>query len=235
MQKWMMAAAAAILVAAMPTQAATLVAGSGAAADSVPFGGGSGDKTTYQQLYNANIFSGPVAISAVSFERVGGGSLLGSGMVMLDASTSSSAVDALSGDFSLNLGADRQQLFSGTLQPLLSGNMLRFVFAAPFQFDPSKGNLLLSFNFESFISPDEAVLFRANLGDAGGVYSRVHDFGDGFAGYGLVTRFETGTIGAVPEPSTWAMLIIGFGLVGGAMRRRGPERLRRMDACQASG
>jgi hypothetical protein len=27
-------------------------------------------------------------------------------------------------------------------------------------------------------------------------------------------------IGAVPEPATWAMMIFGFGLVGGAMRRR---------------
>jgi hypothetical protein len=25
---------------------------------------------------------------------------------------------------------------------------------------------------------------------------------------------------AVPEPSTWAMMIGGFGIVGGAMRRR---------------
>jgi hypothetical protein len=24
---------------------------------------------------------------------------------------------------------------------------------------------------------------------------------------------------AVPEPATWAMMILGFGLVGGAMRR----------------
>ncbi len=27
-------------------------------------------------------------------------------------------------------------------------------------------------------------------------------------------------VGAVPEPSTWAMMIAGFGLIGGAMRRR---------------
>ncbi len=26
--------------------------------------------------------------------------------------------------------------------------------------------------------------------------------------------------GAVPEPSTWAMMVGGFGLVGGAIRRR---------------
>jgi hypothetical protein len=24
----------------------------------------------------------------------------------------------------------------------------------------------------------------------------------------------------VPEPATWAMMILGFGLIGGAMRRR---------------
>jgi opacity protein-like surface antigen len=29
-----------------------------------------------------------------------------------------------------------------------------------------------------------------------------------------------GTPGVVPEPATWAMMIAGFGLVGGAMRRR---------------
>ncbi len=29
--------------------------------------------------------------------------------------------------------------------------------------------------------------------------------------------------GAVPEPATWAMMIGGFGLVGGAMRRRGTK------------
>jgi hypothetical protein len=29
-----------------------------------------------------------------------------------------------------------------------------------------------------------------------------------------------GSIGAVPEPASWAMLIAGFGLVGAAQRRR---------------
>lgn len=36
--------------------------------------------------------------------------------------------------------------------------------------------------------------------------------GQGFSGYA--------SPGAVPEPSTWAMLILGFGAVGAAMRRR---------------
>jgi len=32
----------------------------------------------------------------------------------------------------------------------------------------------------------------------------------------------TATAGAVPEPATWAMMIMGFGLIGAAMRRRAP-------------
>lgn len=35
----------------------------------------------------------------------------------------------------------------------------------------------------------------------------------------LTVNFAEGQ-GAVPEPATWAMLILGFGTVGGAMRRR---------------
>ena len=33
-----------------------------------------------------------------------------------------------------------------------------------------------------------------------------------------------GNAGAVPEPASWAMMIGGFGLVGGAMRRRGAAK-----------
>lgn len=32
--------------------------------------------------------------------------------------------------------------------------------------------------------------------------------------------FAYNTLAAVPEPATWAMMIVGFGLVGGAMRQR---------------
>ena len=45
------------------------------------------------------------------------------------------------------------------------------------------------------------------LGGAGGA----HDLSD---------LFQPGVIPGVPEPTTWSLLIGGFGLVGGAMRRR---------------
>ena len=34
------------------------------------------------------------------------------------------------------------------------------------------------------------------------------------------TYIDPTYVGQVPEPSTWAMLILGMGFVGGAMRRR---------------
>jgi hypothetical protein len=42
------------------------------------------------------------------------------------------------------------------------------------------------------------------------------------------TRTVTAT-GAVPEPATWAMMLFGFGLVGGAMRRRVATRVSALD------
>ena len=42
----------------------------------------------------------------------------------------------------------------------------------------------------------------------------------GGLGYDDFTFTVGGVAGAVPEPASWAMMIAGFGLVGGAMRRR---------------
>lgn len=39
-------------------------------------------------------------------------------------------------------------------------------------------------------------------------------------------NLATGGVGAVPEPAAWAMMIVGFGLVGGALRRRTKTTVR---------
>ncbi|HPU14531.1 MAG TPA: PEPxxWA-CTERM sorting domain-containing protein [Polymorphobacter sp.] len=36
---------------------------------------------------------------------------------------------------------------------------------------------------------------------------------------------EPASVGAVPEPASWAMMLAGFGLVGGALRRRTMARV----------
>jgi hypothetical protein len=53
--------------------------------------------------------------------------------------------------------------------------------------------------------------------------------GDGTAGdviprFGF--QFAPAATGAVPEPATWAMMIVGFGMMGASMRRRQPARVR---------
>jgi hypothetical protein len=37
----------------------------------------------------------------------------------------------------------------------------------------------------------------------------------------FLDRVSASVSGAVPEPATWGMMILGFGLVGMSMRRRG--------------
>lgn len=59
--------------------------------------------------------------------------------------------------------------------------------------------------------------FRRNLGDSVSEFvARPGGDGNDYSGN---FRF-TAALAAVPEPASWAMLITGFGLVGGAMRRR---------------
>jgi hypothetical protein len=41
----------------------------------------------------------------------------------------------------------------------------------------------------------------------------------GFGGQAPQTLFATANIAAVPEPSTWAMMIIGVGAMGAVLRR----------------
>ena len=59
----------------------------------------------------------------------------------------------------------------------------------------------------------------ASLGLTPGIYT--WNWGSGANADSLTINIGTAIPpGAVPEPSTWAMLILGFGAVGGALRRR---------------
>ncbi len=67
---------------------------------------------------------------------------------------------------------------------------------------------------------DAAITFNGSATSAAGT---------GFAFPGSINNISTGgrfganfqfSVAAVPEPQSWALMIVGFGLVGGAMRRR---------------
>lgn len=64
--------------------------------------------------------------------------------------------------------------------------------------------------------------FGASFGDSDGALN--NSFGE-FSGY-VPTFIHTNFInGAVPEPSTWALLILGFGVAGASMRRKNKVQL----------
>jgi hypothetical protein len=50
------------------------------------------------------------------------------------------------------------------------------------------------------------------------------NFNNGFIGARNITLLGNPAVGAVPEPSTWAMMLAGFGAIGFAVRRSRPRR-----------
>lgn len=63
---------------------------------------------------------------------------------------------------------------------------------------------------------------NAKYGPAqGGDYEFSNTWSLRVGGVTLASDVFSGSIVAVPEPGTWALLILGFGVIGGAMRQRG--------------
>ncbi len=68
-----------------------------------------------------------------------------------------------------------------------------------------RGSANVTFNFRQFLAEGATADFSVGNGAPGSGYSF------DTTGLGL-------SISAVPEPATWAMMILGFGFIGGAMR-----------------
>ncbi|MBU1375410.1 MAG: PEPxxWA-CTERM sorting domain-containing protein [Alphaproteobacteria bacterium] len=64
-----------------------------------------------------------------------------------------------------------------------------------------------------FTAPTGATRLFLGVADGTGWYNN----GGSLA---VTVTFEPAGVGAVPEPATWAMMILGFGLVGASVRRR---------------
>jgi hypothetical protein len=90
-----------------------------------------------------------------------------------------------------------------------------FTDVAPFTLSISDpGRSLASESGVTFSSSVPATVFQI-LGDCRSGSSSVQC---GFGSATLTYDFTSATVGAVPEPTTWAMMLIGFGVVGSAMR-----------------
>lgn len=66
------------------------------------------------------------------------------------------------------------------------------------------------------------LVYSPNLSDPTSDLQILARFTDqtGTAGAAALQQFSAANIAAVPEPATWMMMIVGFGAIGGAIRRR---------------
>lgn len=147
-------------------------------------------------------------------------------------------INTMSGTFAANLGRgtktvlDRAYTLTSTnTGPVDGPRSWGFVFSfdQAFYYDPTKGDLII--DLATFNGPQaSATLDQLRSGSLlRWVYGYGGDATTGVAGMsfdgGPVSRLTVSTPPAVPEPASWAMMLAGFGLVGGAIRRRAPSAL----------
>ncbi|THD65046.1 PEPxxWA-CTERM sorting domain-containing protein [Phenylobacterium sp.] len=171
----------------------------------------------------------------------------------LDVQLSSTAVSANeasglqpSTTFAANLGANATTVFSGaaTLTTAATGTGPQpfdytLTFTTPFAYNPASGNLLLDFLIPSTATVSGSgfgFLTFDNANDNNDGVRSIVNISDGASATGAldtsaaITEFHTTGFanvgGGVPEPASWALMILGFGLTGGALRARQASRVQ---------
>jgi hypothetical protein len=196
--------------------------------------GETGSRT--QQVYSSSFFSTAQNITSIAFRStpsfMNGANY---GNVIINFSTTSFGDESgtpLSATFANNIGADVTNVYSGAISfaaPSTTGFEYIINLQHAFAYDPSKGNLLVDFLIPNGTPVTGPGFFLASYDTANtendGVFS-VNSVFDGNATVGTantaaaITQFEGTAISAVPEPSTWAMMILGFAGVGFMVYRR---------------
>lgn len=216
MKKLLLAAAAALSLGAAAAPAQALVIGTADTSNSIPFGG-TGGSYYFQQVYSAASL-GAIDIDQISFydtlDPAHTTPMNGSFQLYLSYSNANIAgFDTTDGVNSPWFDSSFVKVFDGAI-PALANGQLNFKLSNDFSYDPSKGNLMLTVrNFELlgggnlFLDVDQNNTTVTN--------SRIYAFKTDW-NQGLVTGFNA----PVPEPTTWALMIGGFGLAGARLRRR---------------
>ncbi len=214
-------AGAAFAASAFPAEALTI--GTANSGNCYPFtcndsGVSSGQSIDYQQIYSSSAFSGPLTIDTITFTNApfGGTTQVLSGTYEILFGTTTEALGS-NGPLSIS---NVETFYLNTLSTTDVGATYTFS-GTPYSYDPGLGNLVM----EVVATNQEIVPNGSGNGyfasdTSGTVMSRSYRLGTGDWGpddVGLVTTFNGGT---VPEPSTWAMMLVGFVCLGYAGYRR---------------
>ncbi len=230
-----LAAALSLVAFIGPAAADTVTIGNANEGNCYPFSCAATDGVTqYQQQYNGSAFSGPLTFNTLQFgtnytygphSGIPYGPTLDSASYNVSFYLSNAGYAGLSGDLASNLGTFLGKLgtftLGGSLSSVLSlsGNTITY--------DPSQGHLLMNVDifdvthtqseygaYQNFFNADSdsAVVNRAWAGTYG------YSYATGSVGDALQTTFAL--VPAAPEPATWVMMVLGFGLAGAALRRR---------------
>lgn len=242
-----LAAALSLCTLAAPAQAATAVTPGAYASTDGPaaqfglLGNPSNFAVTFQFVVSASELTGITSgaqISALAFRFAGSPFTNPEGVATysnysIQIGRATNAPTALSANFAANMGADTITARSGALS-IPAGTFADLPgegpnpfydlgFTTPYtytggdlavliRFTPTSGNPAIA--VDAF-APD------ARMGTVFNINSATATTGSVNVGNAPITRFTfTTATAAVPEPTTWAMMIVGFGLIGGAARRR---------------
>jgi hypothetical protein len=200
---------------AMCFPAKAVVIGTADTAGSIPFGSYLGG-SYYQQVYSASSLNGISSINEISFYNTlypGGTAKSGNFSIYLSYLSPSVSIASFDTNSTVSwLDPAAVLAFSGVAGPI-SDNQLAFALTSSFQYDPSKGNLLMTV-VSDLTSGNLYLDIDTNNPATNSRFSAYpYDWNQG-----LVTGFN---VSAVPEPSTWAMLILGFVGVGFMAHHRG--------------
>jgi PEP-CTERM motif len=193
--------------------ASTVTIGSDTSNNCAPFGCSVGGNWDYLQIFSAKAFSGPITFDKITFFDTSFPGPVLSGDYNVSFSTTSAPLGVLSQPPSLR---NTSAFFSGALGGPLIGNSFSIA-GSPYTYNPSTGNLVMQIVVTNQQIKDGGGQYLD--ADEGGPFSR-YVTGSGFAPFsdnvGLVTQFTVD----VPEPSTWAMMLIGFAVIGLMTYRR---------------
>jgi len=218
-------AATALLFAAAFSPAQALVVGTADTnplhSNSAPFGSFQSG-VYYQQVYDDSAFSSPLKISELTYyNSVNPGGTPISGSIQIYLAATSQQVGAIAA--SIPDLSSATLVFDGSI-PSVSGGELAFLLSNSFTYDPTTGqNLMLIVKNFTFGSSSSPLFLDSDTTNT--VTSSRHQTGPsgpaptGNLRTGLVTGFNE-HVAAVPEPSTWAMMILGFVGVGFLTYRR---------------